>query len=326
MAIELLNPTGVPALLFRTAVDETRMAAAVVARVTYDLARDGSVRRAEIQPWGVSASPWDGPAGPMPSDEVFYRGGVDLFVFGEAWTPGGRPAPISRVQIKIAGRLQASLTVFGDRVWVGRTQALKISPPAAFTSMPLTAARAYGGRAAWDGLEVAFPDNPEGKGFCLAEDRAAGTPLPNLEAPACQIRRWCDTPEPVGTGVCSRSFGARVRAGTTFDRQGRLTALRGAFFNDAFPALVAGAVEAGDPIELDGVSPDGPLRLVVPPPPLLVQVAIGAARVTAPLRIDQIGIEPAQRRCFITYRYPFRYRVTARERRTCALAEPGRTG
>jgi len=322
--MELLNPTGLPALLFRTALDETRMAAVVVARVTYHVARDGSLTRAEGQPWGVSASPWDGPAGPMPSDEVFYRGGVDLFVFGEAWTPGGRPAPSSRVHVRIAGRLQASLTVFGDRVWAGRTGALKISPPVPFTSMPLTVARAYGGRTAWDGLEVAFPDNPAGRGFCLAEERAAGTPLPNLEAPACLIRRWSDTPEPVGTGVCSRSFGPRVWAGTTFDGQGRLTALRGAFFNDAFPALVAGAVEPGDPIEIDGVSPEGPVRLVVPPPPLLVEVAIGAARLKTPLRIDQIGIEPAQRRCFITYRYPFRYGVTARERRTCALRHLGR--
>ena len=321
MGIELSNPTGLPALLFRTAIDETRMAAAVVARVTYRVAAGGALRRAEEQSWAVSRTPWEGPAGPMPSDEVFYRGGVDLFVFGEAWAPGGRRAAASQVRVQLAGRLRAVIAVFGDRMWAGRPGALRISPPAPFVSLPLTLARAYGGRARWDGLHVAFPLNPEGKGLCLSEDQAPGTALPNLEDPACLVRRWNNTPEPVGTALCPRWFGPRVRAGTSFDGQGRLTALRGAFFNDAFPSLVATAVEPGDAVQVDGVTPDGPLRFVVPPPPLLAELSIGTTRVEAPLRIDQLGIEPSRRRVFITYRYPFRYRVTARQRRTCVLRE-----
>lgn len=323
MAIELANPTGLPALLFRTAVDETRMAAAVIARVTYDIAAGGQLIRAEAQPWGVSREAWEGPAGPMPSDEIFYRGGVDLFVFGEAWAWGGRPTTASEVRVRIVDRVQAVIAVFGDRVWTRRGGRSSISPPAPFTCIPLTLARSYGGQAAWDGLQVAFPGNPAGRGFCLSEDQAPGTPLPNLEDPACLVRRWNDTPEPVGTAVCPPGWGPRVQAGVTFDGHGRLTALRGRYFNDAFPALVATSVEAGDAIQVDGVTPDGPLRFVVPPAPLLADVSIGAARVEAPLRIDQIGIEPSRRRVFITYRYPFRYVVTARQRRTCALRELG---
>lgn len=324
MAIELANPTGLPALLFRTTVDDTRMAAAVVARVTYDIGADGNLTRAEQQPWMVSRGEWEGPAGPMPSDDIFYRGGVDLFVFGEAWTPRGRPAPVTELRVQVAGRLQAAIAVFGDRQWTGRPGGLRVSPPAPFTSVPLTLARAYGGRATWDGLHIAFPDNPAGQGFCLSQDGAPGTALPNLEDPRCLVRRWDDRPDPVGTAVCPPWWGARVRAGVTFDGQGRLTALRGRYFNDAFPAMVATAVQAGDAIQLDGVTPDGPLRFVVPPPPLLADVTIGAARVEAPLRIDQLGIEPARRRAFITYRYPFRYCVTARQRRACTLRELGR--
>jgi hypothetical protein len=324
MAIELSNPTGLPALLFRTLVDDTRMAAAIVARVTYQVGAGGHLTRAEVQPWRVSPAPWDGPAGPMPSDDVFYRGGVDLFVFGDAWAPGGRGAVTSQVRVQLADRLSVTIAVYGDRVWTGRAGGLKISRPAPFVSMPLTLGRAYGGRAAWDGLQIASPANPEGRGLCLSEDRAAGTPLPNLEDPTCLVRRWSDTPEPVGTALCPRWFGPRVRAGTTFDQQGRLTALRGRLFNDAFPALIATAVEPGDAIQVDGVTPDGPLRFIVPPCPLLAQLAIGATRVEAPLRIDQIGIEPALRRVFITYRHPFRYVVTARQRRACALRELAR--
>ena len=111
--MELDNATGLPALLFRTVVDDTRMAAAVIARITYLIGADGQLRRGEAQPWGVSAAPWDGPAGPMPSDDVFYRGGVDLFVFGEAWAPGGRPAPTSELRLSVGGRFQVALAVFG---------------------------------------------------------------------------------------------------------------------------------------------------------------------------------------------------------------------
>jgi len=319
--MELDNATGLPALLFRSVVDDTRMAAAVIARVTYLVGAGGQLQRSEEQPWGVSPAPWVGPAGPMPSDDVFYRGGVDLFVFGEAWTAGGRPAPTSEVRLDVGGRFQAALAVFGDRVWSGRPGALKPSAPRPFVSMPLTLAGAYGGHATWDGLDVAFPANPHGKGFCLAEDHAPGTPLPNLEDARSLVRRWNDTPEPVGTAICPPSFAPRVRAGVTFDEAGRLTALRGRYFNDAFPALVAPSVEPGDVIGVEGVTPDGPLRFVVPEPPLAVEVAIGKARVLAPLRIDQLGIEPARRRLFITYRHPFRYGVVPRQRRACVLRD-----
>ena len=324
--MELDNATGLPALLFRTVVDDTRMAAAVIARITYLIGADGQLRRGEAQPWGVSAAPWDGPAGPMPSDDVFYRGGVDLFVFGEAWAPGGRPAPTSELRLSGGGRVKIALAVFGQRVWSGRSGALEISPPRPFVSLPLTLAAAYGGRATWDGLDVAFPANPGGKGFCLAEDQAPGTPLPNLEDPRHLVRRWNDTPEPVGTAVCPPWFAPRVRAGVTFDGLGRLISLRGHYFNDAFPALVAPAVEPGDVVGVEGVTPDGPLRFVVPSSPLAAEVAIGRARVAVPLRIDQIGIEPARRRVFITYRHPFRYSVVARQPRACVLRERASVG
>jgi len=324
MGMELANGTGLPALLFRTVADEARMAAAVVARVTYDITPDGQLTRAEAQPWGVSREPWEGPAGPMPSDAVFYRGGVDLFVFGEAWAPGGRPVTHSHLRVQVADRFEATFAVFGDRVWTGRAGALKISPPAPFVSMPLALARAYGGHAAWDGLKVACPANPDGRGFCLSEEQAPGTALPNLEAPTSLMRSWNDAPEPVGTTVCPPWWPSRMRAGTAFDQRGRLIALRGRYFNDAFPGLVAPAAGAGDAIQVDGVTPDGPLRFAVPPPPLLAELVVGGTRVEAPLQVDQLGIEPSRRRVFITYRHAFRYALVARQRRTCVLRELGR--
>ena len=105
--MDLTNETGLPAFLMRTAIEENRIAAAAFARVSYDIQRDGRLERRAEQPWIVSRAPWVGPRGPMPSDEVFYRGGVDIFVFGRAWAPGGRPAKAVLVRVTVGRAFEA---------------------------------------------------------------------------------------------------------------------------------------------------------------------------------------------------------------------------
>jgi len=70
--VELTKSAGVPAQLLRSVIDDTRMASALIARITYDVSPRGTLDRSAEQPWIVSHAPWDGPAGPIPSDEVFY--------------------------------------------------------------------------------------------------------------------------------------------------------------------------------------------------------------------------------------------------------------
>lgn len=319
--MDLINQTGLSAFLMRTVIDEQRIASAVFARITYDIQADGTlVRRAE-QPWIASRPPWDGPKGPMPSDEVFYRGGVDVFVFGQAWTPRGRPAQASVLRVTVGRTLDAKIFVFGDRVWEGRGRLLTASAPRPFTSMPLDLAHAYGGRFVWDGLEVTYPSNPLGKGFVRDAEDAAGKPLPNLEDPDRLMRAWNDTPDPVGVAVRPAAFEPHFRATVTFDDKGVLRKLSPRFFNAAFPNMIAERVEPGDLVTLDGVSPDGPLRFVIPPPPLSVNLGIGGARMLRDLAVDQIGIETEERRVFISYRFPFRYTIAPRQTRFCVLRE-----
>lgn len=323
--MELTNHTGLPALLMRAAIGEDRIAAAAFARISYDIRPDGRLARRAEQPWIVSRPPWEGPRGPMPSDEVFYKGGVDLFVFGQAWTPRGRPAKASLVRVTIGRTFEAQMFVFGDRVWRGHGRQSIASDPQPFVSMPLDLAHAYGGAFTWDGLEVAYPANPLGKGFARDAADAAGKALPNLEDPAHLIRAWDDTPEPIGVGIRPQSFGPHVRETAIFDERGVLTTLSPRFFNAAFPKMIAGRVDPGDAVTLEGVSPDGPLRFVVPAPPLEVNLRVGGSRLLRPLAIDQIGIETEERRVFIAYRYPFRYSVLARQARFCVLRETGET-
>jgi hypothetical protein len=319
--MDLTNQTGLPAFLMRAVIDEQRIASAVFARITYDLRPDGTLARRGEQTWIVSRPPWDGPQGPMPSDEVFYRGGVDVFVFGKAWTHRGRPAPASPLRVKVGRTFDHKIFVFGDRVWQGRGRWLTASAPKPFTSMPLDLAHAYGGKLLWDGLEVSHPSNHLGKGFARDAQDAAGKALPNLENPDQLMRAWNDTPDPVGVAVRPSSFEPHFRATVTFDEKGILRRLSPRFFNAAFPGMIAERVEPGDPVTLEGFSPDGPLRFVIPPAPLAVDLGIGGARMRRVMPVDQIGVETEERRVFIAYRFPFRYTIVPRQTRFCVLRE-----
>jgi hypothetical protein len=322
--MKLTNQTGLPAFLMRTVIDEQRIAAVVFARISYDIRPDGTLARRAEQPWIVSRPPWDGPRGPMPSDEVFYRGGVDVLVFGQAWTPRGRPGYASLVRVTVGQALDSKVFVFGDRFWQGRGRTLTASDPRPFTSMPLDLAHAYGGKFVWDGLEVPFPSNPLGKGFARDIEDAVGKPLPNLENPDQLIRAWNDSPDPVGVGLRPAAFESHFRTTLEFAENGVLRKLSPRFFNVAFPGMIAERVEPGDPVTLEGVSPDGPLRFVIPPPPLSVDLGIGGARIIKDLAVDQIGVETEERRVFIAYRFPFRYTIVPRQTRFCVLRETAR--
>ena len=90
--MELVNSTPYPAQIFRTVIDQERIAASVFARLTFDIAA-GSLSLSHEQSWPVSAPPWDSPYGPMDSDEVFWKGGVDVFLFGHARSIGRQVDP-----------------------------------------------------------------------------------------------------------------------------------------------------------------------------------------------------------------------------------------
>ena len=77
--MDLDNKTRYPATLFRGAVDEKRLFGSLAMRVTYDL-KGTALIPAEKQSWLISPGPWKGPYGPMEGDELFYRGGVDIFI------------------------------------------------------------------------------------------------------------------------------------------------------------------------------------------------------------------------------------------------------
>lgn len=312
-----VNPTLYPALSFTTALDPERMLASVVVRVTYALGPSLGV--AAEQAWQVSPEPWTSPVGLMEEDGPFLRGGVDLFVFGQAWAPGGRPIPAMRVQVK-AGSFTREALVFGRRVWVGDGRGgLVASQPEPFVSMPLTMAEAFGGTSEYDGLEVPFPDNPIGKGFHTSQAQAQHGELPNIEEPDSPIREWSDTPPTCGFGFCPRLNSARVQNGTIRDENHNILDFRPPLFNQAFVPMIAPALAPGDRIDLTGFSPRGSFGFELPKPPAFVRLHFGERVAERALAIDQVGIEIDAARVFITWRFPFKYVVREREARMCEL-------
>ena len=179
--MELDNQTPFPAALFRGCIDEERIAASVVVRRTFDLAGGYLVRAAE-EVWPVSGGPWGSPAGPMAGDDLYYKGGVDLFVFGSARS--AKPVPRLDVAVEAGPVFKYSVAVFGERVWTKAADGSVVpGAPKPFTEMPLTMANAYGGTDEWDELPIPFAANPGGKGYAISAESAVGKPLPNIENP-----------------------------------------------------------------------------------------------------------------------------------------------
>ncbi len=316
--MKLDNSTPIPAVLWRTIMNQERIAAAVVARITYRVV-DGRLLLDHEQAWTIDKAEYESPVGSLPPEDCFRRGGVDLLIFGSARAPGGSPTAKVEVRFQV-GDFVGGVDVYGERLWTrGFGTGLRATAPASFVECPLTLAYAYGGKQVWDGLEVPYVSNPEGKGFYTEAANARDQPLPNIEDPRRPIKEWSDQPDPAGVGFCPRGFGPRVQRSVSFDERGMLNELRSGFFNEAFPDMVAPEVTPRTVCRVYGVRDDGPLVFRVPTLPLCALIDIGDAHVERHLQIDQIGVEPDLSRVFITYRFPFRYKVVRMQPRACQL-------
>ncbi len=316
--MQLVNSTPYPAMLYRGGIDEKRLFGAVIARVTYDLAGH-ELRVSADQAWKVSPPPWECEYGPMDSDEVFYRGGVDLFAFGSA-RPGRGEATTMDVTVELGETFRAAVRVFGPRIWRREAGGLVPSPPYPFREIPLTLAYAYGGKDLWDSLPVPFPKNPSGKGFYLEEANAVGRELPNIEDPMNLIRKWNDQPDPVGVAHCGMAFGPRLEKSLVFDEKTfELREMKPTLFNQAFPSMVAPCAREGERMRITGMSEGGPVEFILPHSGLMVRLRFGEEITLTEPAIDQIGVEVDRKRVFITYRYPFRYVLVPLVKRSCEL-------
>ncbi len=317
------NNTQFPGLLFRAILESRRnkhpvFRAAAFARVTFDIVED-RLQVSDDQVWPVSFNPWESEYGNMDGDGIFCRGGVDLLIFGHVRTQNRAPVSQLDISIEVGKSFHRRLVVFGDRTWCKKDQRLYPSNPEPFSEIALQPEYAFGGHFKWDGLTVRFPANPIGKGFFFNEKEAVGGGLPNFEDLDHLIRNWDDRPLPVGFGPCLFDNPLRIGRAFYYNKDGTIDKLNYQFYNSAHPGMIVPSVQPGDRVCLTGFSETGAIEFSIPDIDLCTTLRFNGEAYTERLFVDQIGIEVDRRRVFVSYRYPFRYKMIALQKRSCEL-------
>ncbi|MUH34691.1 DUF2169 domain-containing protein [Zobellia amurskyensis] len=316
--MEFNNQTSFPTLSHRSALEDDIIAMSVMCRVTYDIV-DGIATISDKQTWEIRQNQWESDYGLMDKDDVYSRGGVDIMVFGSAKAPTGKTLTESEVKISLNEKEVHKVKIFGDRVWNSFLGIMSISKPEAFTEIDLNLNNAFGGTAKWDGLEIPYPSNPYGKGYYYTKEEAIGNVLPNIEHYDNPITKWNSWQEPAG--VCSFPImGLRAKYNLVLNEaKTKIEKLDSKFFNSAFPQLIVENIEQGDKITIDGVTNDGVFELIIPDTHLRLEIKLGEKINSRKMLVDQIGIVPNKEEAFISYRFPFRYKINPMEKREVNL-------
>jgi hypothetical protein len=321
--MEFTNEAGFPATLARAQLFYARLTlATVVVKASFDIDRKGEVVPVPTdQQLAVSESDVKTDVGQIDGDVVPTKPGCDVAVLGHARSPrADRPVEEMGIHLRI-GEFVRSMHVFGDRAWVDTTSQPRTTRPIAFTTLPLTNDRAFGGEARAHGELVApYAANPEGRGLVMLRERAAGTRLPNLEEADQLISSWEQQPLPAGLAPLSRHSSLRFAGGGfKVDQKAETVQLAPAAFSFAHPRMKMRAYAGGTPFELRGMTHDEPLRFTLPEARFGIAVKLGNADYQLPLVTDTLCVFPDYRRLFVVARRAFVYEVRPQRRRWIRL-------
>jgi hypothetical protein len=237
------------------------------------------------------------------------KAGTDVVLVGQAWASDGRATPTGGAMVEVAERRKI-VRVTGDRVWRSGTS---FTAPEPFVSMPLVYERAFGGTQVLDEQRrLAEERNPVGVGFLGKQSRAdlVGQKLPNIEDPRQSIESLGDTPAPAGFGFVGPAWLPRRRFAGTYDKAWQKQRapylprdfdLR--FFNAAPPELTFDRFLAGgEAVHLAGVSPEGPIRFVLPRCRPVAAVTVAGAHEKPSFDLETVVLEPDLNRICLTWR------------------------
>jgi hypothetical protein len=319
--MDFVNDSPFEAELVRSVLspeDSEPRLAIVVLKVTYGIGDDGEATVADEQ-LAIRREIEETELGPVPDDAAVQKPGFDVLVLGTARSPEGRPVTEMRIDLRV-GAESRGLVLFGDRRWVRDRGGLVASPPEPFEEMPLSYARAYGGKAKAMGYEVPYPYNPSGRGYVLEEKYADEVPLPNIEDPDALIASWEDQPLPAGFAPIPLGSMFTVERGIEFDPETREQRVKPEVFQNAHPKLVFSEVAPGTEIGLTGMGPAGDLSFRLPDLRASVAVELGGDSYRPEGRVDTLCILPDERRFFLVHRTPFKYRFVPEQIRVARLS------
>lgn len=147
----------------------------------------------------------------LESDMAPFKPRTDVALVGTARTPHGELVSEMSVGLRVGASAWAIMVV-GDREWsFPNRMALvpMITPPRAFSEMPLVYERAFGGVDPATG--EAYAANPVGVGYVTkaSPEFLHGRPLPNLVGVRDPIKTWNQRPRPAGFGFVPREWEPR---------------------------------------------------------------------------------------------------------------------
>ncbi len=247
-----------------------------------------------------------------PSDMSLTKPGTDVLLLGRARAPGGRLAYYVDVSVRI-GPLAKYVRVFGDRTWQDVGTGFVPTQPEPFESMPLIWERAYGGIERTESTVSADPRNPVGCGY-RADDSTrpvAGTRLPNLEDPNEPISSPKHRPTPACFAPLGGHWEPRRGFAGTYDEAWQANRapylprdFDPRFFHLAPPGLVLEGryLTGGEPVEIVGVSGDGPMQFFLPRVSPAVTYRVKGAREARPAHLDTVMLMPDARSTVLVWR------------------------
>jgi hypothetical protein len=234
--------------------------------------------------------------------------GTDVLLVGRAWAPEGRMVAQTWVRVSVAER-QKTIRVSGDRRW---KQDATPTDPEPFEAMPLVWERAFGGVQQLADRMLAEERNPVGVGFAGTRhaEELVGHPVPNLEDPTTLLEQLGQHCNPACLAPSAPHWLPRRAFAGTYDERWQRT--RAPYLPADFDTRFLGCAAAEltfdrylqghEPVEVLGVSPEGPISFVLPPAHLEVAVKIGGGVERPAANLETILLEPDENRLCLTWR------------------------
>jgi hypothetical protein len=274
----------------------------VAVKATFDIGHDHAPRLSARQPPLVRVPRHRGdPARTSllhESDFALSKKAADIIVLGQAHARDGVPTIASEVRVRV-GDWQKRLLVLGDRRWIKSFRGFRLSEPQPFVTMPLDYEHAFGGQG--------HRENPVGVGAISDSGGLEATLVPNLEDPEDLLTSPEQDKRAVSLGPIARDWPARRALAGTYDERWRRERhpLVPDDFDDDFwqcaPVDQRAVIRGGEPVELVGLSPRGPLRFELPRLRLSFRTRIGKTVAVHAPSIHSLVFEPDEGRMALVY-------------------------
>jgi len=242
------------------------------------------------------------------SDVHIGKPGTDVLLIGRAWAPSGHAVRETFVRVMVAER-QKSIRVLGDRVWQPDGSP---SVPEPFEAMPLVWERAFGGVHVLEDRMLAEERNPIGVGFAgkRSAEELTGHPVPNLESPGEPLERQGQSLTPACFAPTAPHWLPRRAFAGTYDEawQRKRAPYLPADFDPRFLQCAAPELTfdryllGGEPVEVTGASPEGPIAFPIPAANLHVEVKVAGSVEHPPVSLETVLLEPDENRVALTWR------------------------